>query len=330
MSFAHPQFFWILLVLPIMAAYYWKRERYVRPRMVFSSLSFMAGRAEQPSVRARHLLIILRLAAVLGLVTALARPQGESQSQVIKTHGVDIMLAIDASGSMQAEDFEPQNRLGAAKEEARKFIQGREHDRIGLVVFAGESYTQCPLTLDHDVLNDFLQGIEIGMIEDGTAIGLAITNSTHRLRHSDALSKVIILLTDGVNNAGEIDPITAAQLARSFGIKIYTIGAGRPGAVARFPVQDPVFGRRYVRIETALDEDTLTEIAAITGGRFFLAKDSQALSDVFQTIDSLEKSRIDATEYVEYSEHFRAFLFPALGCLGLELIFSRTRFRSLP
>ncbi|MBI2870305.1 MAG: VWA domain-containing protein [Candidatus Omnitrophica bacterium] len=330
MRFANPQFFWLLFLILTMALVYVRKEGRARARLVFSSLGFFKDQPVQGMVRARHLVLVLRLFAIAFLVAAIARPQEEHRTRDIETYGVDIMLAIDASGSMQAEDFEPENRLGAAKAEARKFILGREHDRMGLVVFAGESYTQCPLTLDYDVLIDYLNRIEIGMIEDGTAIGLAITNAVSRLEHSDAKSRVIVLLTDGVSNAGQIDPLTAAQVARSYGIKIYTIGAGQPGALAPFPVEDPVFGKRYVRIETEMDEKTLKEIADTTGGAYFRAKDEESLAQVFQTINDLEKSRIVATDYVEYSERFGIFVFPALASLGLELVLSRSRFRTLP
>jgi Ca-activated chloride channel homolog len=330
MRFANPEFLWLLLLIPVMVVYYQRRGNTLRPRLVFSALSTFSLIPKQGSLKMRHSTLVLRSLVVFLVVVALARPQVEHRSQEISTYGVDIMLALDASGSMQAEDFKPENRLGAAKQEARKFIMGRKHDRMGLVVFAGESYTQCPLTLDYDILLKFLEEIRIGVIEDGTAIGLAITSGVNRLRDSDAKSRVIVLLTDGVNNAGEIDPITAAQVAESFGIKIYTIGAGRDGEKAPFPVQDPFFGKSYRWEETKLDEKALREIADITGGRYFQARDESALREVFETIDRLEKSRIEATDYVEYSERFGFALFPALGFFGIELLLSRTRFRTLP
>ena len=230
---------------------------------------------------------------------------------------------------MLAEDFKPENRLVVAKQEAAKFIAGRENDRIGLVVFARKAYTQCPLTLDYQVLIKLLADVQIGMIADGTAIGMGLATSVNRLRDSDAKSKVIILVTDGSNNAGNIDPITAAELAKAFGIKVYTICIGRGGMVP-FPVNDPLFGKRYVQANVEIDEMTLKRIADITGGLFFRSRDPQSLTQIYERINQLEKTEIKVREYRSYEELFYWFLWPGLLLLLLEVLASRTVFLKVP
>jgi len=230
---------------------------------------------------------------------------------------------------MKAEDFKPQNRLGAAKEVMEEFIESRHNDRIGLVVFSRFSFTQCPLTLDYGVLLDLLEKIDIGMIEDGTAIGTAIANSVNRLRDSKAKSKVIILLTDGINNAGKIDPQTAAKTAKALDIKIYTIGVGMPGG-ALYPIEDPIFGKRYVRMDTEIDEDLLREIADDTGGMYFRAKDEKGLREIYNTISKLEKTEIETKEYANYTELAVGFMLPGFIVFLLGVVLSDTVFRRIP
>jgi len=273
--------------------------------------------------------MILRMLAIFIFILAMARPQAGQELEEIITEGIDIILTLDASGSMKAEDFKPQNRLGAAKEVMEEFIKSRHNDRIGLVVFARHSFTQCPLTLDYGVLLDLLGKIDIGMIEDGTAIGTAIANSVNRLRDSEAKSKVMILLTDGINNAGKIDPPTAAKTARALGIKIYTIGAGKPGT-ALYPIQDSIFGKRYVRMNTEIDEALLREIADETGGMYFRAKDEKGLKEIYQTISELEKTKIETREYANYTELFGAFMLPGLIIFLSGIVLSGTVFRKMP
>jgi Ca-activated chloride channel family protein len=230
---------------------------------------------------------------------------------------------------MKAEDFKPQNRLGAAKEVMRDFIKSRKNDRLGLVVFSRFSFTQCPLTLDYGVLLESLDKIEIGMIEDGTAIGTAITNAVNRLRDSTAKSKIIILLTDGINNAGKIDPLTATKAAHALGIKIYTIGAGRPGG-ALYPVEDPIFGKRYVQMDTQIDEALLRKIADETGGLYFRANDEQGLKEIYETIGKFEKTKIETKEFANYDELAGYFILPGFLILILEIALANTLFMKIP
>jgi len=273
--------------------------------------------------------MILRMAAIFIFILALARPQAGQKEEEIITEGIDIMLTLDISGSMKAEDFAPQNRLGAAKDVLRDFIKSRRNDRIGLVVFSRYSFTQCPLTLDYGTLLELLDKVDIGMIEDGTAIGMAITNAVNRLRDSAVKTKIIALLTDGVNNAGKIDPLTASKAAKALGIKIYTIGAGKPGG-AMYPVEDPIFGKRYVRIDTEIDETLLKNIADETGGLYFRAKDKEGLAEIYKTIGRLEKTKIETKEYANYTELAGVFMLPGFLLLILEIILGNTLFRKIP
>ena len=267
------------------------------------------------------------------LVIALARPQSGKAHSKVTTEGIDIILALDVSSSMLAEDFnlnkERRNRLYVAKEVVKDFIKWRENDRIGMVVFAGQAYTQCPLTLDYDVLLQFLEKVEIGMVEDGTAIGSAIGVCVNRLRTSKAESKVVILLTDGRNNSGEIDPLTAAELSKTYGMKIYTVGAGTKG-LAPYPTKN-LFGlKTYRSIQIDIDDEGLTEIAKITGGRYFRATDTESLKEIYGQIDSLEKTKMEEAIYTEYDELFHYLVIPALGILLLEVVLANTRFRRIP
>jgi Ca-activated chloride channel homolog len=250
-----------------------------------------------------------------------------SDGENVYTEGIDIVLALDISGSMLAEDFQP-NRIGAAKEVAQKFVDARTNDRIGLVVFAGQSFTQCPMTLDYRVLKNLLRQIKPGMVEDGTALGMGIAQGVNRIKESTAKSKVMILLTDGVNNRGEIDPLTAAQLAQTFGIRIYTIGVGTIGE-APYPVQTP-FGIRYQNVPVDVDEKSLKSIADMTGGEYFRATTNRALERIYADIDKLEKTRIEVRSYRSYAELFYGWAGIALMLLVLEAVISRTYLRKHP
>ena len=266
---------------------------------------------------------------MLLFVVAFARPRSGTEYKEVTSEGIDIMLALDVSSSMQAEDFKPHNRLYVAKEEIKKFINRRVNDRIGLVVFARYSFTQCPLTTDYGVLLNFVDQVDFGLVEDGTAIGMAIANAVNRLRDSDSESKIIILLTDGDNNAGEIDPITAANLAEALDIKIYTIGAGKPGN-AMYPYQDPIFGKRYVYQPTKIDEKSLKEIAKRTNGKYFRARSGEELEEIYSIIDDMEKTEVKIASHVQYKELFQYFAYSGLFLLMLELILANTYFRKLP
>ncbi len=327
--FAHPHLLWLLLLVPAMLAWrWWIRDRAQLVLRVSDTRSH-AAQSGRGLARLRHIPYALRVAGLLLLVFALARPQFGTHSREITSEGVDIILALDISTSMAGEDFRPNNRLEEAKAQAEQFVAKREQDRIGLVVFARQAYTQCPLTLDHELLREFLSGLEMGLIEDGTAIGSAIATGTNRLRESKADSRVLVLLTDGDNNAGSVDPLSAARAAAAMGVKIYTIGMGKQGKVP-YPVDDPFFGRRYQYMQTNLDEETLREVASVTKGQYFRAENSEALTDIYEEIDKLEKTEIASVERVDYREASSLFLLPAAIVLLLEFLLSRTLLRRLP
>jgi Ca-activated chloride channel family protein len=327
--FANPWFLVLLLLIPIL----FLRRRWIQQRckggLIFSQLGLVSRLRSSWTMRIYRGLYFLKLAGIAAVVLAFARPQLGSAEEDILTEGVDIMIAIDISGSMAAEDFRPKNRISVAKQVVQDFVRGRQTDRIGLVIFAARSFTKCPLTIDYDVLLKQIDDVNLGAIEDGTAIGNGLATAVNRLRLSKAKSRVIILLTDGVNNSGEIDPLTAADIARSLGIKVYTVGVGREG-IAPFPVNDPVFGRRYVDIEVKIDEEVLQKISQSTGGRYFRATDRDSLEQIFKTIDQLEKSKISIKSYTHYNEIFTYFLWPGLACLVGEALLSNTRFRRIP
>jgi Ca-activated chloride channel family protein len=285
----------------------------------------------RPSIWARLSILpfILRMLALSLVLIAFARPQAGARSEEVITEGVDILLAIDVSSSMKTEDFKPRNRLYVAKEVVAEFVRSRPHDRIGMVVFAARALTKCPLTIDHDILLTLLEDVRIGSIEDGTAIGTAIATSVNRLKDSKAKSRIVVLLTDGVNNRGEIDPLTAAELAKTFGIKIYTVGAGREG-YAPYPFEDPIYGTVYQEVLVEIDEKTLQDIAQLTDGKYFRATDAKSLVKVYEEIDELEKTEIEQKEYVRYTELAPYFMMVALGLLLAEAVLLRTRLLSIP
>ncbi len=319
-----------LLVIAVL--YYHYRVRNAQSATIkYSDIRIVKRAARNSRQRFRPLLLWLRIGAIILFIVAFARPRSGTEYREVKSEGIDIMLALDVSSSMQAEDFKPHNRLYVAKEELKKFIHRRVNDRIGLVVFARYSYTQCPLTTDYGVLINFVDRVDFGVVEDGTAIGMAIANGVNRLRESkgEEGSRIMILLTDGDNNAGEIDPITAANLAAAFGIKIYTIGAGKPGN-AMFPYQDPLFGKRYVYQPTRIDEETLKQIAEKTGGKYFRARSGDELEQIYGLIDNLEKTEVEIAEHIQYEELFHYFVFGGLFLLMLEILLANTYFRKLP
>lgn len=327
--FAHPYFLVLLGFIPVLIWWYFWRQSGRTATIRYSNTGLLENVKRPRSHTLRHSVFFLRVLALALAIVALARPQSGHTEQEILTEGIDIVLTLDISSSMLAEDFRPLNRLEAAKQVAERFIRGRQSDRIGMVVFAGKSFTQCPLTLDYGILINFLKTVKVGLIEDGTAIGLAIATAVNRLRHSEAKSKVIILLTDGRNNRGEIDPITAAKVAKAMDVKIYTIGVGTRGE-ALYPVDDPIFGKRYVRMPVDIDEEVLQQVASITGGRYFRATDRASLQHIFEEIDRLEKTKIEVKEYTRYTELFGGWLWPALAALIFEIVLANTRFRKLP
>ena len=265
--FENGWFLWFLLLIPLLTAWYLYRQRKANAPVKLSTTGFLAGSHKTFRHYLRHILFALRLAVIALVIVIIARPQNVDRWQSSTTEGIDIVLALDVSGSMLARDFNP-DRLEASKNVATEFISGRPYDRIGLTVFSGESFTQCPLTTDHAVLINLLREVKSGIIEDGTAIGVGLATAINRIKDSDAISKVIILLTDGVNNMGSIDPMTAAEIAKTFGIRVYTIGVGSRG-YADYPVQTP-FGIRYQKMQVEIDEALLEHIAELTGGRYFI------------------------------------------------------------
>ena len=319
---------WLLLLLLLPVAWAWSRRRR-RRALVLPALATAGDLPRTWRERLRAAPEILRALVFLLGVVALARPQQLEAGRPVTTSGVDIVLALDASGSMKAEDFQPRNRLEVAKQAAIEFVGDRPSDRIGLVSFAGQAVTQAPLTLDHDAVEDAIERVQIGSLAEGTAIGTALATSVNRLRPSDARSRVVILLTDGVNNAGQIDPLTAAETARALGVRVYTIGVGTTGE-APYLLEDPRFGRRYVRVVVRIDEDVLRDISGRTGGRYFRATDPQALAAVYEEIDRLERSPLSGRRPVVRLDRYLWLVLPALGCVVLEGILRGTLFRRLP
>jgi Ca-activated chloride channel family protein len=326
-SFAYPWVLYLLFLVPLLAVWYTIRGSKNQASITYSSFSLFDKVPSTLRERLRHLPIVLRLLALTALIIALARPQDFSSGQNVTAEGIDIALVLDISGSMLAEDFKP-NRMEAAKNLTDQFIQSRISDRIGLVIFAREAFTQCPLTIDYSVLRNLLSEIRSGMVPDGTAIGNAIANGVNRLKDSDAESKVMILLTDGVNNAGEVDPISAAEIARTFGVRIYSIGVGTRGE-APFPVKTP-FGTRYQMMPVEIDEPLMKEISETTGGKYFRATNNRALQEIYNTIDELEKTKIEITSYRTARELYYGWLAGGLFLLLVELSLLKTIFRKLP
>lgn len=325
-SFANPAWLWLLLVVPALIAFYIFRQQKTFASLQMPGLSPFEKIGHSFRTWLRHILFALRTIAITLLVIVLARPQTTDKFQNTSTEGIDIMLTLDISGSMLARDFKP-DRLEASKNVATEFISGRPYDRMGLVVFSGESFTQCPLTTDHAVLINLMREIQSGMIEDGTAIGNGLATSISRIKDSEAKSKVIILLTDGVNNRGDIAPSTAADIAKTYGIRVYTIGVGTMGT-APYPVQTP-YGIQYQNMPVEIDEPVLKEIASKTGGRYFRATDNNKLLEVYSEIDKLEKSKIDVRQFIRKEEKF---FMPALMIfilLVLEILVRTTVYRNI-
>jgi Ca-activated chloride channel family protein len=315
--FENGWFLWFLLVIPLMVAHYIWRQGKANAPAKLSTAGFLADGRKTFRHYLRHVLFAMRMAALALVTVVIARPQNVDRWQSSTTEGIDIVMALDVSGSMLARDFSP-DRLEASKNVATEFISGRPYDRIGLTVFSGESFTQCPLTTDHAVLINLLRDVKSGIIEDGTAIGVGLATAINRIKDSDAISKVIILLTDGVNNRGSIDPMTAAEIAKRFGIRVYTIGVGSRG-YADYPVQTP-FGTRYQKMQVEIDEALLQQIAELTGGHYFRAVDNTSLQQVYGEIDKLEKSKIETREHSKRDEVFMSWAMAALVLIGIELL----------
>ena len=332
MTFHNPHLLWLLTLLLPAAGYYLYRLRKGGAALRISSVAGVLKAPRTVRYYLRHAPFVLRMAALATLVVALARPQSAEQNTRTNTDGIDIMLAVDVSTSMLAEDLKP-NRLEAAKQVASEFINGRPNDNIGLTIFAGESFTQCPLTVDHGVLLNLFNGIkgdiaQRGLIEDGTAIGMGIANAVTRLKDSKAKSKVIILLTDGSNNRGDISPMTAAEIAKKFGIRVYTIGVGTNGT-APYPVQTYA-GTQYINTPVEIDEKTLTEIAGATNGNYFRATSNSKLKEVYQEIDKLEKTKLNVKEFSKREEEYQIFAWIAFFCILLEILLRNSVLKKIP
>ncbi len=326
-EFANPGFLYLLLLLPLLVAWYGFRQGKSMPTLQVSDTESFEKTPRSIRHYLYHGMFAFRVIALALLIIALARPQSTSKRQDVSIEGIDIVLGLDISSSMLAQDLKP-DRLEAAKNVSMDFFSGRPNDRIGLVVFSGEAFTQCPLTTDHTILSEMLDDIKSGIIEDGTAIGDGLATAINRLKESQAVSKVIILLTDGVNNAGSIDPLSAAEIAKIYGIRIYTIGAGTMG-YAPYPVQTP-FGLQYQNMEVRIDEELLQKVADMTDGKYYRATSNTQLQDVYREIDQLEKSKIDVTEFRKKHEEFLPLAIFALLLLALEALARFTLFRSIP
>lgn len=326
-SFASPDYFYLLLLIPALVAWYFYKQKINNADIQVSGTAGFEGVKKGIRLYLYHGLYVLRMLALILLILALTRPQSKKSRHDITVEGIDIVLAMDISGSMMAMDFKP-NRIEASKNLAMEFIDGRPNDRIGLVIFSGEAFSQCPLTTDHVVLKNLFQDIHSGMIEDGTAIGDGLATALNRLRGSKAISKVIILLTDGVNNMGSIDPLSAAEIAKLYGVRIYTVGIGTNG-VAPYPVQTP-FGIQMTPMKVEIDEDLLRQISKETDGKYFRATGNTKLRQVYQEIDKMEKSKIDVTEFHKKNEEFYILAWIALFALALEIILRNTYFRNTP
>ena len=326
-DFARPDLLYLLLIIPLMIAWYIYKYSRSQPTLQVSSVDPFLNQPGSWRLWLIHLLFAMRVIAIALIIIAIARPQSSLRRQDVTVEGIDIVIAFDVSGSMLAEDFKP-NRIEAAKDLAIEFVQNRANDRIGLVVFAGESFTQSPLTTDHPVLINLLRDVRAGLIRDGTAIGDGLAIAVDRLRNSKAVSKVVILLTDGVNNMGSVDPLTAAEMARLFGIRVYSVGVGSIG-MAPFPIQTP-FGKRHQMVEVKIDEELLREISRMTDGKYFRATTNEKLKAVYEEIDQMERTKIDVTEYKRQVDEFKPLALIALILLLIEVIMRYSIFRTLP
>lgn len=330
LKFLHPELLWLLLVIPLLIVWYILKNKQSTPEILISSTSvFKTVKPSGGLTKLLHLPFIFRILALALGITALARPQTSMSWRDIKTEGIDIIMTMDVSTSMLAQDFKP-NRLAAAKTIGAEFIESRPDDRIGLVVFAGQSFTQCPLTLDHNMLVELLQTVDPKLLGDGTAIGSGLATASARLKNSEAASKVVILLTDGVNNQGSISPLTAAEIAKSYGIRLYIIGIGTKGKalspVAMYPNGEYVF--EYVDVQ--IDEPLMDKMASMTDGKYFRATDNEKLRAIYAEIDKLEKTRLSINDFSQKNEEFLFFLFPAFCLVLTEWFLRYTLFRSTP
>ncbi len=328
LTFAYKYVLFLLAIIPALLAWYVWKQQNRHPDIKFVHGQYISGVRKSTRLRLIHLPFALRLLAMAFLIFALARPQTSSSSRNVNVEGVDIMLAVDISGSMLAEDFKP-NRLEVAKETALEFIDLRPSDRLGVTVFAGQGITLVPLTTDHNLVKDLTSRIGNNMVEDGTAIGDGLANSINRIKESEAKSKVVVLLTDGINNAGMIDPLTAAEIAKIYGIRVYTIGAGSKGKVP-YPMQSPLGGVTYQMVELPIDEELLKQISEMTGGTYFWANNKTKLQDIYKEIDRLERTKFDITEFSRKNDKYFILVLLAFFLIVIEIVLRNTWLRTNP
>ncbi len=328
-QFAEKHWFWLFLLLPAMIVWYLIKLKKYEGEVHFSSFDNFKGIKTSLKARLRHLVLVMRLIGVSCIILALARPQSRSSWKDIKTEGIDIVISMDISLSMLAKDFKP-NRLEVAKEVIIDFIDARPNDKIGLVIFSGEAFTQCPLTVDHKILKNMFPDIKAGMLDQGTAIGLGLADAVARIKDSKAKSKVIILISDGVSNVGEIAPMTAGEIAKTYGLRVYTIGVGTKGKALQPVAMYPNGQLEYDYVDVEIDEEVMTKIANMTGGKYFRAMDKESLKNVYKEIDRLEKTIISEKSFSNKAEHFLPLGLAALISLLMEFILKRVVFKSAP
>lgn len=328
-QFAEKHWFWLFIAIPVLIVWYIYKLKTYEGEFHYSSFSLLNG--IKPSIKAkfRHSVFVLRLLALSFIILAIARPQSRSSWKDVKTEGIDIVVSLDVSLSMLAKDFKP-NRLEVAKQVLGDFIDARPNDKIGLVVFGGEAFTQCPLTTDHKIIKNMFSDINAGMLDQGTAIGLGLADGVARVKDSKAKSKVVILISDGVNNVGELAPLTAAEIAKTFGVRVYCIGVGSKGKALQPVALYPNGEMEYDYVDVDIDDATMTEISNMTGGKYFRATDRESLENTYKEIDKLEKTIISEKSFTNKAEHFLPLAIAAAVCLLLEFILKRFVFKALP
>jgi Ca-activated chloride channel family protein len=326
LTFAHPYYFGLLLFVPLLIWWGYRQRARATASFRLTTIDRLSGVKPSLRLRLRPVLTVLRMLALVALTIALARPQSSNVTETVDSEGIDIVLSIDVSGSMLAEDLKP-NRIDAAKKVATDFVKQRPTDRIGLVIFSGESFTQCPVTIDHAVLREQIASIQSGMLVDGTAIGDGLATAVDRLRNTKGKSRIVILLTDGVNNVGKVGPELALEIAKAYKIRVYTIGVGTMGQ-APYPQQTPL-GMQKVMVPVEIDEPLLRKIARETGGNYYRATNNKSLSGIYEQINKLEKTAVETSSYKHYAELFFPFALLAIGALALELLLRNTVYRSI-
>ncbi len=328
-QFAEKHWFWLFLIIPVMIAWYIYKLKTYESEVNYSSFNLLTGIKSSLKAKLRHILFVLRLMCISLLILAIARPQSRSSWKDTKTEGIDIVVSLDVSLSMLAKDFKP-NRLEVAKEVLGDFIDARPNDKIGLVIFGGEAFTQCPLTTDHKIIKNMFGDIKAGMLDQGTAIGLGLAGGVARVKDSKAKSKVVILISDGVSNVGEIAPLTAADIAKTFGVRVYCIGVGSKGKALQPVALYPNGEMEYDYVDVDIDDATMTQISKVTGGKYFRATDRESLEKTYKEIDLLEKTIISEKSFTNKAEHFLPLALAAAICLLLEFLLKRFVFKAIP